>query len=156
MDRVRKFEIWASILIIAVCAVVIYETLDLPPGSFEPLGSAPVPQATAGIIIILSIVVIINGFRPRRVEIDEDTDEVPDEPVSAFLLCAATLLYVLTLHFRLLGFGTLTAIYLFTLISALERFQLKSTIIAAVIAVIGGYGIQYLFTQVFVVGLPAS
>ncbi len=156
MDRVRKFEIWASILIIAVCAVVIYETLDLPPGSFEPLGSAPVPQATAGIIIILSIVVIVNAFRPRRADISEDTDDVPDEPVSAFLLCAATLLYVLTLHFRLLGFGTLTAIYLFALISALERFQLKSTIIAAVIAVIGGYGIQYLFTQVFVVDLPAS
>lgn len=156
MDRVRQFEIGVSIFIIAVCCVVIYESLDLPPGSFEPLGSAPVPQATSGLIIVLSLLVIVSALRrpvdsgPRGPE-----EETPDEPVSAMLLASATLLYVLLLHFRAIDFGSLTAIYLFALISALERFRSRSLIGAAIVAVICGYGIQFLFTKVFVVDLPA-
>ena len=80
---------------------------------------------------------------------------VPDEPASALLLAAATVLYVLVLHLRLVSFGPLTAFYLFIVISALERFRPKALIGAAIVGIIFGFGIQYLFTQVFVVDLPS-
>lgn len=156
MDRSRQFEIGASLVVILACAVLIYESLDLPPGSFEPLGSAPVPQFTAGLIILLAIIVIVRAVRKRRETTTAEDDEVKDEPVSALLLVAVTLLYVLLLHFRVIGFGTLTAAYLFAVISALERFRPRALIGAAIVGVIVGYGVQYLFTQVFVVDLPAT
>lgn len=156
MKYVRQFEIGVSVLIILICAVVIYESLDLPPGSFEPLGSAPVPQATAGLIILLCLIVIWGAIRRKPAEPEDVEGAVPDEPVSALLLAAATVLYVLILHLRLVGFAPLTASYLFIVISALERFKPKALIGAAIIGVLFGFGIQYLFTQVFVVDLPAT
>jgi len=156
MNRVRQYEIGVSLFIILVCAVVIYESLGLPPGSFEPLGSAPVPQATGGLIILLSVIVITSAIRQPHGTDDPNAEEAPDEPVSALLLAAATLLYVLMLHFRVIGFGTLTAVFLFMVISALERFRPRALVGAAIIGVLFGYGIEYLFTQVFVVDLPAT
>lgn len=156
MNHARHFEIGVSALIIVICVVVIYESLDLPPGSFEPLGSAPVPQATAGLIILLCLIVIASAIRRRSAEPFDQEDTIPDEPVSALLLAAATILYVLVLHLRLVGFGPLTAFYLFIVISALERFQPKALFAAAIIGVLFGFGIQYLFTQIFVVDLPAT
>ncbi|MCP4380793.1 MAG: tripartite tricarboxylate transporter TctB family protein [Hyphomicrobiales bacterium] len=156
MSRVRQFEIGASLFMILVCAIFIYESLGLPPGSFEPLGSAPVPQATAGLIILLCVIVIVSAIRGRAEAAEAEQDEAPDDRVSALLLAAGTLLYVVFLQYRWVGFGTLTAIYLFGIISALERFRPKAMIGAAVVGLVFGYGIQYLFTQVFVVDLPAS
>jgi len=156
MHLSRRFEIGASLAVILACAVLIYESLGLPPGSFEPLGSAPVPQATAGLIILLCAIVIAGAIRKRGKAITAEEDEVKDEPVSALLLIALTLLYVLLLHFRVMGFGTLTAGYLFVVISALERFRPRSLIGAAIVGILVGYGVQYLFTQVFVVDLPAT
>lgn len=158
MDRIRRFEIGASVVIIVACAILIYESLGLPPGSFEPLGSAPVPQATAGIIIFLSLIVIVNALRapPAKAETPAGEEEPADDPVSALLLAAATLLYVLLLHLRVIDFGTLTALYLFGLIAALERFRPRALIGAAILGLLVGYGVQYLFTQVFVVDLPAT
>jgi len=156
MNRYRRFEIGASLLVILACAVLVYESLDLPPGSFEPLGSAPVPQVTAGPIILLCVVVIVGAFRKRGETAPARDGDVKDEPVSALLLVALTLLYVLLLHFRVTGFGTLTAGYLFVVISALERFRPRALIGAAIVGVVVGFGVQYLFTQVFVVDLPAT
>lgn len=156
MDRRRQFEIGASLVVILACAVLIYESLGLPPGSFEPLGSAPVPQFTAGLIILLCVVVIVSTIRKRGGTETAVENDVKDEPVSALLLVALTLLYVLLLHFRVMGFGTLTAGYLFVVISALERFRPRALIGAAIVGVIVGFGVQYLFTQVFVVDLPAT
>lgn len=157
MDRVRRFEIGTSLVIILGCAVLIYESLGLPPGSFEPLGSAPVPQATGGLIILLSLAVIVNAMRRPNDAVPDDAEQAaPEEPISALLLAAATLLYVALLHYRVIDFGTLTALYLFALISALERFKPRALIGAAIIGVLVGYGVQYLFTQVFVVDLPAT
>ncbi len=156
MHRTRQFEIGASLVVILACAVLIVESLGLPPGSFEPLGSAPVPQATGGLIILLCVIVIIGAVRKRGEPPAAENNEVQDEPVSALLLVALTLLYVLLLHLRVTGFGTLTAGYLFLVIAALERFRPRALIGAAIVGGVVGFGVQYLFTQVFVVDLPAT
>ena len=45
-------DIALGIVLIAVAVIVFYGTLELPPGSFEPLGSASIPQFVCGGIIV--------------------------------------------------------------------------------------------------------
>jgi len=58
----RRFDIGVALVLIVIAAVAIWQAADLPPGSFEPLGSAWVPQITAGLIIILALTIIIRAM----------------------------------------------------------------------------------------------
>lgn len=53
MNLLQRFEVWVSLLVILICVIFLWESWDLPPGSFEPLGSGPVPQATAFVVIFV-------------------------------------------------------------------------------------------------------
>ena len=156
MQTLQKFEIAVSGLIIFICVVFLWESWDLPPGSFEPLGSGPVPQATAGVIILCCLWVIYSAFKTTPdAEDEEDAEEVVPIRISAGVLMAlATLLFVIVLHFRLMAFSFMTVIFLTVTIWGLEQFNKKKFLPALITGVIIGFGVEYLFTQVFVVDLP--
>ena len=48
----RRVDIGVALVLIVIAAVAIWQAAGLPPGTFEPLGSARVPQMTAGLIIL--------------------------------------------------------------------------------------------------------
>ena len=151
-----RWEVGVATFFVVACALILWETRTIPPGTFEPLGSAPVPQVTAVLIMLLSISVGLNGWRKLRAQGPSD-GAVADEgvrPLDAWLVGALTVVYVIVLDARVIDFAPLTAIYLFTSIALLTRARLKSLIPAAVVAIIIGWGTQYLFTRVFVVDLP--
>ncbi|MEM9027231.1 MAG: tripartite tricarboxylate transporter TctB family protein [Pseudomonadota bacterium] len=151
MTRSSRAEIVVSLIIIAACIAVIIETLGLPPGSFEPLGSAPVPQVTAGLIIILCSLVIVTALRRDG----SDGDVSDEQPASAFFLAVLTLAYAGAFHTKLVDFGVMTAAFLFVAIWGLERFRTRVVLPAAIVALIVGFGAKFIFTQVFVVDLPS-
>ena len=101
MNLLQRFEVWVSLLVILICLVFLWESWDLPPGSFEPLGSGPVPQATAFIVILCAGLVIFNALR-KPVQLSGD-GEIKERPsISAGLIISlATVIYSLMLHFRL-------------------------------------------------------
>ena len=152
-------EIFLALLLIAVCAVVLWESRKIPPGTFEPLGSAPVPQATAGLIILLCLLVIVRAWR-RTTDNDhalgDDAEPLEPRTLDAALFVALTLVYVLLLQLRLagVGFAPLTTLYLVLTIGLLTRFRWRRLPLTLLVAAAMGYGCQYLFTQVFVVDLP--
>ncbi|MGI9426819.1 MAG: tripartite tricarboxylate transporter TctB family protein [Hyphomicrobiaceae bacterium] len=151
MSRSARAEVIVSLIIIAICAAVLYESLGLPPGSFEPLGPAPVPQATAGLIIFLSGLVIVTAFRRGT----DPADSEVEQPVSALFLFVLTAIYVALLHSRKVDFGVLTAVFLVIAILGLERFRAGALLPAAITGAMIGFGCKFLFTQVFVVDLPS-
>ena len=53
-----RVDISVCLFLIVICCAVLVEAAKLPPGSFEPLGSAPIPRATAGLIIFLCLLVV--------------------------------------------------------------------------------------------------
>lgn len=155
-------DIGLTIFLIAVCGLVLWETRRIPPGVFEPLGSAPVPQATATILILLCIVVLVQALlilrrrgtaRPEATSAADPSD-TPERPAAVAVTGVLTVLYVLALSMRLTSYAVTTAIFLFAAISFLARFRLRALPIAAVIAVAMGYGCQCVFTRIFVVDLP--
>ena len=152
-----RTDIGVCLFLIVVCCAVLVEAAKLPPGSFEPMGSAPIPQATAGLIIFLCLVVMAKAahMMMRREAADAD-DDYPPRRLDAAVIFAMTVVYVLLMQLRVAGFAPLTAVFLFIAIAFLTRFAPRTLPIAAVTGVLMGYGCQYIFTQVFVVDLPAG
>ena len=78
MNLLQRFEVWVSLLVILICVIFLWESWDLPPGSFEPLGSGPVPQATSFIVIFCAGLVILNALKKSvRLSENEETKEKP-------------------------------------------------------------------------------
>ena len=149
----RRFDIGVALVLIVIAAIAIWEAADLPPGSFEPLGSARVPQMTAGLIILLCLWVII-----RAMLRDDGIRDV--EPAGAArwrdagVVAVLTIVYVAALHFRITTFAIVTMLFLTATIFVLTRFDLAKLPVIVLVAAITGFGCQYLFTRVFVVDLP--
>jgi hypothetical protein len=152
-----RVDIGVCLFLIVICCAVLVEAAKLPAGSFEPLGSAPIPQATAGLIIFLCLLVVGRAAlvmwrgQPGVVE-----EPYPPRRLDAAVLFGLTVLYVLLMAQRVAGFAPITAVFLFVAIAFLTRFAPRSLPIAALIGVVMGWGCQYVFTRVFIVDLPAG
>jgi len=158
-----KNDIGVSIFLIGVCALMIWDSWDIPPGSFEPLGAGPIPRMIAYTVIVICLIIISRAvFRWRRLKHDENIhqSEPPlayrPRPKDAALVLGLTVLYGVVMAFELARFSISTTVFLFVTTSLLTRFDRRSLIIGAIIAVVMGFGCQYLFTEVFVVDLPAG
>lgn len=155
MTRTPLTDLAFSALVIAICSAVLWESRRLPPGSFEPLGSAPVPQVAAALIIFLSLIVLIKTWWELHRPAD-DVETIALRWGDACFISTLTVLYILVLDYRAIRFDILTAIYLFLAIGLLARFHLRSLPAIAVVAGITGFATQFLFTKVFVVDLPGA
>jgi putative tricarboxylic transport membrane protein len=154
MQSQQKYEIGVSSLITLICLIFLWESWGLPPGTFEPLGSAPVPQATAGIIIFCCILVIRGAFKKvAGSTADEESQSFGIK--AAVLIAVATLLFVILLQLRIIPFSWMTAAFLTVTIWGLEKFTKRKFLPAVVTGLIVGFAMQYLFTQVFIVDLPS-
>lgn len=153
-DSDPRIDIGLALFLIVACATVLWETRDIPPGSFEPLGSAPVPQVVAGLIILLCLLVMAAAWRRLGREMPATDVELALRPVDAAGILGLTVIYVGLMEGRFIDFAPLTAGFLFVAIGFLVRFRLKSLPIVALVALLTGYGCQYVFTRIFVVDLP--
>ena len=149
----RRFDIGVALMMIVIAAVAIWQAADLPPGSFEPLGSARVPQMTAGLIILLSLWVILRAMQ-RTASADEVEPAGATRWRDAAIVAVLTVVYVAALHFRVTTFAIVTMVFLTATIFALTRFDAAKLPIILLVAAVTGFGCQYLFTRVFVVDLP--
>lgn len=145
-----RVEIGVALMLILIASLALFGAKDLPPGRFEPLGSAPVPQAVAGMILLLSLWIIIRACIDHRPIATPSADRYLD----AAVVVALTLLFVAAMHYRLTTFAILTTVYLAATIGFLIRFDRRRLLWVLVVAATTGFGFQYVFTRVFVVDLP--
>lgn len=154
MNLLQRFEVWVSLLVILICVIFLWESWDLPPGSFEPLGSGPVPQATAFVVIFCAGLVILNALKKSvQLSENEETQEKPSVR-AGLIISSATVVYSLVLHLRLMPFAWMTTLFLIITIWGLEKFDRKKFLPALITAIIIGFASEYLFTEVFIVDLP--
>ena len=154
MNLLQRFEVWVSLLVILICMIFLWESWDLPPGSFEPLGSGPVPQATAFVVIFCAGLVILNALK-KSVQLSEH-EETQEKPSirAGLIISSATLVFSLVLHLRLMPFAWMTTLFLIITIWGLEKFDRKKFLPALITAIIIGFASEYLFPEVFIVDLP--
>jgi hypothetical protein len=151
-----RTDLALGLCLVVVCGAVLWEARRIPAGVFEPLGSAPIPQATAGLIILLALVVmgralaaLRQGARGRRPE-----EGLVLRPLDAAAVIGLSVLYVLAMALRLVDFALLTALFLMVTIGVLTRFERRLLPLIVVLALVTGFGCQYVFTRIFVVDLP--
>jgi hypothetical protein len=149
----RRFDIGVALVLIVIAAVAIWQAADLPPGTFEPLGSARVPQMTAGLIILLSLWVILRAML-RDAGVRDVQPAGAARWRDAGIVAVLTVVYVAALHFRVTTFAIITTVFLIATIFVLVRFDIAKLPVILLVAAVTGFGCQYLFTRVFVVDLP--
>lgn len=148
-----RVDLAVALLLIVVCGAVLWETGDIAPPVFEPLGSAAIPQAVAVLIMLLSGVVLIRALARRR-GTGSAAAAGPARYLDAVAVLGLTALYVLAMQWRLLSFALITAAFLTATIGLLVRFRPRRLPLVLAVALAVGYGCQYLFTRVFIVDLP--
>jgi hypothetical protein len=158
MDQRSYTEIGVAALVILICAVVLVQANDLPPGTFEPLGSGPVPIYTSLIIILCCVIVIMRAIKVL-IQSSEPLWAFQLEfstglPIGGILMLGITIAYVSLLHFQVASFGFVTFLFLAILIWSMERFNHRKILPALAIAAVFSFGAEYIFTNVFVVDLP--
>ncbi len=159
-----RVELGFSIFLIVLSVAIFRETLSLPPGSFDPVGSAGFPRLISAAIGILSLVILIRAARRILAgSKNSAASATPNDAVAptfrhrpdlALGFYALSLVYVSVFALRLVNFGVCTVLFLLISIGMLTRFNFKRMPIALLIALVIGFGCQYIFTQVFVLDLP--
>ncbi len=158
VDRRSFTEIGVAALVASGCAVFWFQADKLPPGSFEPLGSGPVPMYTAAVIILCCLIVTGRALMtilraPSLFRIL--SEEFPNRPrMGGILMLGSSVVYVGLLHLQAASFGVITFVFLAVLIWAMEAFRLRKAPLALIFAAIFAFGAEYVFTNVFVVDLP--
>lgn len=162
LSKIRN-DIGISIFLIGICALMIWDSWDIPAGTFEPLGAGPIPRMVAYTVIIICLIIMCRAvFRWRRLKDSENSHQSAPllayrpRPKDAVLVLGLTVIYGVVMALELVRFSISTAVFLFVTTSLLTRFDRRSMLIGAIIAVLMGFGCQYLFTEVFVVDLPAG
>lgn len=156
MSRTLK-DIGVCLAIMAVAGVVYWESLKLRPGTYDPLGSGTMPRMVAIGLIVLCLVAIMQAvlagnLHQRRAPLIEN-DEFERRPrlavaVFGFLIVAAILLALK------LPFGITGSLMVFVTVMAIKKGDRSVIIPAIVLALIFGFGLTYLFGNIFNVDLP--
>lgn len=152
-----RIDISLSVFLIFVCGLVLWETRKIPPGTFDPLGSAPLPQAVSILIIIFCLVLIVRAGLKLR----QGVGAPPDlgfalRPWDAAGVFALTIVYVVVLAFRLTSFGIASTVFLCLTIGFLTRFRPRLLPAILLVSLIMSFGSQFAFTRIFFVDLPTG
>jgi len=165
----RILELAVPICLIGIAAAFLWDARTLAGAGFDRLGPAPVPRLICWCVIVLCGVIIGQVYLARRTvepstgSADPDRDpagtgeeDVKPQPLLALVMLGLTGAYVAVLATRISSFALATSVYLLLTISVLNRCDRKGLVFALVIALVMGFGCQYLFTEVFVIDLPTG
>ena len=162
-SRAPRADLVLALAACVVSVVVIGGTVGIPEGSFEPLGSAAFPRGLAVLIIGLSIWLIIRSvhqLRNRATSVPAHKKPILDATAArprydlAITVAFVTPAYVAVMAEGLLGFSVATTVYLMVTIGLLSRFRPRAFPAIVTVSMIAGFGLNYIFTRVFVTGLP--
>jgi putative tricarboxylic transport membrane protein len=153
-SRTPKLDLSISGALIALSLFVIWGTRDIPPPFFDPIGSAAFPKYSAYIILALAVAIGARALLSLRKAIQRPKKTYREEPLLAVAVVLTSALYVLSMQWELLSFRWATLVFIFLLASILSKFEKRVMIASAVIALVFGFGGQYLFTEVFYMDLP--
>lgn len=153
-------EIIFGLLVVAVAVALLIDATRLPPPRFDVLGSAAVPRTLCLLIIAMTVPVILRAamwlYRGEIPEPDPAQAETmpPRRPDLAILTFVLVCGFVAILQNGLLNYGLATALFLILLGGLLAGGRAKTMVVATIVALIIGFGGDYLFTSIFLIALP--
>ena len=153
----KAFDIGVSLAIIAAAGLVYWDARKYRAGIYDPLGSGAMPRMIAVAIVVLCLVAIVQTLlaRPRRAAPADALpgDDFERRPRLALVIFAYILACSVLLYLRV-PFGITSSLTLFACILAIKRYDRAIMLPGAVCSVAFGFGLTYLFGNVFGVDLP--
>lgn len=138
---------------IAVAAAFLYDGRNLAPGILEPVGPGTIPNATAWLVIGLAAAMLVRtlwdgGRGPVGAAM------AGERWLDLAVLAGATGVYVGALGFGLVRYSIATAVFLALTIVWMAEERRRAVPAAIVVALVLGFGLDYLFRNVLVTDLP--
>lgn len=162
--RERRADLGLALVMMIISAVVWWEASKLASAPFDPLGPKSFPMwiaAALGLLSLVAIIIILVGRALGRSDTslilgigDGTPTDYALRPGLALIASLLTVAYVAALTLTGAGFLWVTIAYIGALGWAMSDRTPRHAIIAAVIAVVAGGAITYLFTKIFVLDLP--
>lgn len=151
----RRADVCLALALIAFSTLVIVEANRLPPPFFDPLGSAAVPRFVAGLLIVLALAVLGRCLLTPVTSVQAlDEDAIRPAPWTALGVVAIAVLYVLAMHGGMLDFAAASTLFVIALGTLLARGRRGAMFWMVLLAVIVGYGLNHLLTEIFYIDLP--
>jgi putative tricarboxylic transport membrane protein len=157
----RRADLFLAVALILLSTAVIDQANRMPPPFFDPLGSAAVPRFVASILILLALAVLGRCLLTPVDRGGPGPDENSDgrrvtTPLIALGAVLIPVLYVAAMHYQILGFAPASTLFVIALGATLSRGRTATVLWMAPVAVIVGYGLNYLLTGVFYIDLPQT
>ena len=140
--------------LIALAVFILMGVKDIPPPFFDPVGSAAFPKYAAYLVIAFAIAIATRAYRSLNTEKPKEAQGFISEPLLALSVVLIPCLYIASMQSGLLSYRIATVIFIFLLSSILARLEKRVMFSSAIIALVFGFGGQYLFTEVFYMDLP--
>lgn len=155
-------EALVTIGLLFVSVVFFVSALELPAGTFDPLGPGAAPEMVAFLLGVLCTVVLIRGGYDARVgtsfkqkkAIDVIEHQGEKTPSKLVVFFATIVAYIVAFEMQLGHFVTLTIPFIMISMMGLGGLSLRLGLISLVIAVVLSCGLFYVLTEFFVVRLP--
>lgn len=142
---------------LALCAIVaavfFWQSFTIPASTFEPVGGARVPQATAVAILVLCLAAMTVYLRSRAAPARQVTDAKPAD-WRGFLFVLIFIAYASMLSFRLIGMGWLTAAFLVASQALYSGKRMSAVLILFLVA--ASFALEVIFTKIFVLDVVTS
>ncbi|MGE4284728.1 MAG: tripartite tricarboxylate transporter TctB family protein [Clostridia bacterium] len=151
----RYGDILSGAFMLLIAAAMFISSFSIKVLTVSKIGAAFVPQLIAGVLAILSILVIINGYRSLQLAKANSEEMEKDEPIRTEAVVGTIIVllaYVVLLE--KIGFIITTALYLFAQFFILADKSQRKIPLFAGLAIIISVGVYYLFVNVFQLMLP--
>lgn len=145
-----SFTVAVCMMVFSIAAFVA--TLSLPEAVMEPIGPSAFPRGVSVALFFLGGVVLLDSR--RTLTAPRESTGSKERSGLALVSGAVTLVYAAVMELGWLGFRPATILFMLLLGSILFDFKLKQTAISAVLAVVTGLGLHYLFTRILFIDLP--
>lgn len=157
----RRADIVFAIVLMAVGLTAVIEGMKIPPSRFDPLGSGAVPALMGAGLAALALVVLASAFTSLKIGdgdrlftgLDDIGEETPSLPRAAGAF-AWTVLYAVSLEFRLAPYWASTFVYVAALVLALAPHNKRSYATTVVVSGAFAVGLDLVFRHVLSINLP--
>ncbi|MEM5544299.1 tripartite tricarboxylate transporter TctB family protein [Sulfitobacter sp. AS92] len=145
-----RLEIATASVFLLIGIAFCVHSFSLPRAALEPMGPAAVPFAVSFGLSLLSLHMIYGCLRRGAT-----TGTLGDALGARFWVTVCLIcIYLLAMDLAVLPYRIATTAFLFVLTAGLFRFERSKVLVAAAIALILGFGLTYVFTEILVLDLP--
>ena len=152
-------DLFTGVLLLALSGALFWACLSIKDFGAIGVGSAFVPRLTAGLLLIVGLVLMTAGWRARGTSVAAPTPEANGPKVFGGFPAVAISVVLMVGYLALLeplGYLLASALYGFLQTLVLIKDAKRSFLLFAVIAACSAALFFYVFVQLFDISLPAG